>query len=176
PVDGGHEDDLRPASGGGLGHGVAHLPRRPVPDESDGVDRLPGAAGRHQHPPAGEVADLPGAGGAAGQQGGGRLNDAGGVGQPPGAHVAAGQSAGLGLDDLYTAAAQHGQVVLHGGVFPHLGVHRRGDEDGGPGGQQRRRQQVVGDAGGVVADDPGGGRRHHDEVAGLAEPGVGDRL
>src|SRR5581483_257991 len=35
---------------------------------------------------------------------------------------------------------------------------------------------VVGDAGGVVAEDAGGGRGDHDEVAGLAEAGVGDRL
>ena len=41
------------------------------------------------------------------------------------------------------------EVVLHRGVLPHLGVHRRADHDRGPGGEQRGGEQVVGDAGGV---------------------------
>jgi hypothetical protein len=111
-----------------------------------------------------------------GQDGGDRFDDAGGVGQSPGADVAAGQPPGLGIDNVYAPAAQQGQVVLHRRVFPHLGVHGRGQQDGGPGGQQGGREEVVGDAGRVVADDPGRGRRHHHEVTRLAEPGVGNRL
>ena len=71
-------------------------------------------------------------------------------------------------------AAQHGQVVLHRRVLPHLGVHRRADHDRRPGGEQGGGEQVVGDAGGVGAEQAGGGRAHHDEVGRLAEAGVRD--
>ena len=76
---------------------------------------FPGAAGGDQDPPPGEVA------GAGAEDVGGRGHDAGGVGEAPGADVAAGQPARLGIDDVYAAAAQQRQVVLHRGVF-HISV------------------------------------------------------
>ena len=45
-----------PRRAGGVGHGVALLSRRSVGDEPHRVDRFTGAAGRHHHPDAGEVA------------------------------------------------------------------------------------------------------------------------
>ena len=62
------------------------------------------------------------------------------------------------VDHVHAAAAQRRQVLLHGRVLPHLGVHGRAHHHRGPGGEQGGGEQVVGDAGGVGADEPGGGR------------------
>ena len=137
---GGDEGDRGPPRRGGLlGDGVALLARRAVADEADRIDRLAGAAGGDEHAHAGQV---PGSG--ASVDGG---HDVGRLGQAAGPHVAAGQTADAGLDHVDAAAAQHRQVVLHGRVLPHLGVHGRADHHRAPGGQQRGREQVVGDAG-----------------------------
>ena len=81
-----------------------------------------------------------------------------------------------GLHDVDAAAAQHAQVVLHGGVLPHLGVHGRAHQDRRPGGEQDVGEQVVADAGGVEARGPGGGGRDEHQVGRLAEVGVRDRV
>ena len=167
---GGDERDVGPPGGGLLGQGVALLARRAVADEAHRVDRLAGAAGGDEDAHAGEVA------GALAEDALDGGHDVGRLGQAARALVAAGQAADAGLDHVDAAAAQHGQVVLHGRVLPHLGVHGRAHDDRRPGGQQGGGEQVVGDAGGVGAEHPGGGRRHHDEVGALAEPGVRDRL
>ena len=55
-----------PPTGGGVGQGVALLPRRAVGDEPHRIDRLAGAPGRDHHPHAGQVAAaVPVAGGPA---------------------------------------------------------------------------------------------------------------
>ena len=96
---GGDEGDLGAAGGRRTGQRVALQPGGPVADEPDGVEVLAGAAGRDDHPLAGEVLD----GGAAvlvasGEQVGGQREDLGRVGQPALAGVGAGQAALGGLD------------------------------------------------------------------------------
>ena len=102
--------------------------------------------------------------------------DAGGVGQAAGADVAAGQATRFGLEDVHAPAAQRCEVLLHGRVLPHLGVHRGAHQHGRTGGEQGRGQQVVGDPGRVLPDELGGGGRDDDEVGALAEAGVRDRV
>ena len=168
-VDGGDEGDLG-APGGGLGgEGVTLLARRAVADEAHGVDRLAGAAGGDEHPQTGEVVRCRAT---ARRRPRCRL----GLGQPARADVAAGEAARRGLDHVDAAAPEGGQVVLHRGVLPHLGVHGRADQDRRPGGEQRGGEQVVGDAGGVGAEHPGRGRGDDDQVGRLAEAGVRDRV
>ena len=69
---------------------------------------------------------------------------------------------------------QGGQVLAHGRVLPHLGVHGGTDQHRGPRGQQGRRQKVVGKPGGVAGQEMGRGRHHDDEVGTLSETGVGN--
>ena len=92
-----------------------------------------------------------------------RRRDALGLGEAAGAGVAAGEAAFLGVDHVHAAGAQHGEVLLDGGVLPHLGVHRGGEQDGRLRRQQRGGEEIVGDAVCVLADDAGGGRRHDDQ-------------
>ena len=98
------------------------------------------------------------------------------VGETARALVAARESPDLGIDDLDTAVAQQGDVVLHRGVLPHLRVHRRAHHDGSARRQQGRRQEVVRDAVGVGADHPRRRRRHDDDVGALAQPRVRNRV
>jgi len=67
-------------------------------------------------------------------------------------------------------------VVLHGGVLPHLGVHGRAHHHRCPRGEQRGGEQTVGDARGIAADDTcrSGGYDHH--VGRLAQRRVRDRV
>jgi hypothetical protein len=167
-VGGRDEDDVRAAGHGLVGDGVALLARRPVAQVADGVERLAGAAGGDHDAHAGE-----GPGGERGLDGG---DDHGRGGEAAGPHVAAGQPAGLGRHHDHAPPAQHGQVVLHGRVLPHLGVHGRRDDHRRPGGEQGGGQQVRGDAGRVRAEQAGAGRGDHDGVGRLPEAGVRDRV
>ena len=98
------------------------------------------------------------------------------IGEAAFAHVAAREPTGLRVDHVHAATAQGGQVLLHRGVLPHLGVHRRSDQHRGPGGEQRGGEQVVGDPGRVLPEQLGSGGRDHDQVGRLAEMGVRDHL
>ena len=95
-------------------------------------------------------------------------------GQPAGAHVPSGQASDRGLHHDHSPPAERGQVVLDGRVLPHLGVHRRADDDGSAGGQQRGDEEVTRDPRRVRAEHPGRRRRDHDQVGLLTQPGVRD--
>src|SRR5690606_30945727 len=101
-------------------------------------------------------------------------DDVVGLGEAAGPDVAAGQAADAGGNDVHAAALEQGDVVLHGRVLPHLGVHGGAHHDRGSGGDQGVEEQVLADAGGVEADHPGGGGSHQHEVSGLAEVRVRD--
>ena len=73
----------------------------------------------------------------------GRGDDGGRVGQPAGTDVATGQAPCLRVHHVDATGPQQGQVVLHGRVLPHLGVHGGTDHHGGPGGDQDVGEQVV---------------------------------
>ena len=169
PADRGDERDGGAPSGGALGHCVPHLPGRPVPDEPNRVDRLACPSRRDQHTHSGEVARFC-------EHVGGRGHDALGLGKPAGAGIAAGKATFLGIDHVHAPGAQHREVLLDGGVLPHLGVHRRREQDGRLRRQQRGGEEIVGDAVRVLADDLGGGGRHDDQVRAAAEPRVRDRI
>ena len=73
------------------------------------------------------------------------------------------------------AAAERRDVLLDGGVLPHLCVHCGAHHDGRAGRDHRRREQPVGEARRVGRDEPGRGRCDDDDVGVLTEPGVRDR-
>jgi hypothetical protein len=166
---GGDERDLGPPRGGLLRHGVALLARRPVADEADRVDRLARPPSGDDDAQPGEVVLVLG-----GEQPVGGGGDGGGVGEATRADVPSGQPAALGLDDVDAARAEDPQVVLDGGVLPHLGVHGRAHQHRRPGGEEHVGEQVVADPRRVDAEEARGGWRHEHQVGGLSEVGVGD--
>jgi hypothetical protein len=87
-----HQRDRGPASERLRGDGETHLARRTVPDESDGVDRLPRRSGRHDDARAGEIAR-------GGERVLDRLHDAIGLGHAARPLVAGGQRAVRRSDD-----------------------------------------------------------------------------
>ena len=167
----GDEDHLGAPRGGRLGQGVALLARGPVGDEADGVDGLPGAPRAHHHAATVEVVA---AAGAEPSTASAAAHDVDRLGQAPGSDVAPGQPALLRGHHVHAPAAQGGQVVLHGGVLPHLGVHGRAHHHRGPGGEHGGGEQPVGDAGRVAAEEAGRGRHDQDQIGALAQLGVGD--
>jgi hypothetical protein len=148
---------------------VAHLARRPVADEPDGVDRLAGAAGGDEDAHAGEIAP-------ASEHGGRHGDDARGFGQPARAQVTAREPPGLRVDDVDAAPPQRREILLDRGVLPHLGVHRGRDQHRRARREERRGQQVVGDAGGVLAEQLRRRGRDDDQVGRLTEARVRDGL
>ena len=61
---------------------------------------------------------------------------------------------------------------LGGGVLPHLGVHRRSEQNGRPGGDQCGGDQIVADPGGETAEKRGGRRGDDDQIRPLGQLGV----
>ena len=127
-------------------------------------------------PPAVTSTRTPGEVVALGEHRGRGLDDDGRVGEAALPDVTAGEAPALGIDHVHAAAPQRREVVLHRGVLPHLGVHRRRHQHRRARREQRGGEQVVGDAGRVLAERLGGARRDHDEIGGLAEARVRDRL
>ncbi len=62
--------------------------------------------------------------------------------EPTRAAVAPGETPGGRLEHVHTAAPERGDVLLHGRVLPHLGVHGRAEEDRGGSGDQRGHEKV----------------------------------
>ena len=127
-VDGRHERDPCAPSRCFRCNGVALFAATAVGDDSDGVDGLARATGADHHVHALQRTDA--------QHALDLGNDALRCGETALAQIATGEAALVGLDDVHPAATQHGQVLGHGRVLPHLGVHRRAHHDRGPGGEQ----------------------------------------
>ena len=150
-VDGADDRHLGTLRGRLGGDRVALLAAAAVGDHAHGVDRLTCAAGADDDTDPGQRpgAEHPLDGG----------DDRRRVGQAAGPDVTAGQAPGLGLDDVDAARAQRGDVRLDRRVLPHLGVHRRADDDRRTGGQQHVGEQVGGQArrvgGRAAAPSPG---------------------
>ena len=77
---------------------------------------------------------------------------------------------------MYATRPQRCNVVLHGCVFPHLGVHRRTNYDRRNRGNERRGEKVVGHACCVSGNHPRSGGGNDDEVGLLTEPRVRDDI
>ena len=90
-----HQGHLRAPIGSRLRHRESHLAAGVVAEESDGVDRLAGAAGAHHDAPAGQVVAS-----SYGLRHG--LHESRGTRQPPRAGMTAGEAAGLRLDHQET--------------------------------------------------------------------------
>ena len=174
--------DLRAAISGGGGDRVALLARRPVADEPNRVDGLASAARCDCHADACEVTAcrhrLIGRASfwKPGQHLTDGIEDRGRLGEAACPDVPTGETPRLGHHDVHSPAPQHLDVVLHGVVLPHLGVHRWTDDDRCSRGEQRGGEQSVGDAGGVAADDTRRSGRHDHHVGRLAKSGVRDRV
>ena len=169
-VDGADEHDVGPACRRLSGDRVALLARAAVGDDPHGVDRLARPAGGDDEPHPGEI-------GARRIEEARRCrHDLDRIGQPSSPGIAPSQAADGGPFDVDAAATQRGDVLGDCRVLPHLGVHGRADEHRRPRGEQRGHQQVVRQAGGVGGDHPGRGGSDDDEVRGLPEPRVRDRI
>ena len=96
------------------------------------------------------------------QQQFGDLRDLGRLGQASLAGVGAREPPARGIEDDGAAAAQGSHILGRCGVFPHLGVHRRGEQHRAARRQQRVREQVVGEAVRRAGEQIGGGRRDND--------------
>ena len=72
-------------------------------------------------------------------------------------------------NDEHPSSAQDLEVLLHGGVFPHFGMHGRAEDDRCLGGDQGGTEQVGGAASSVVGNDPRRCGTNHNAVSGLAE-------
>ena len=92
----GHQGDLRAAGGGRPGQRVPLPPRRPVAEEADRVQFLPGAARRHHDPPAGQVGASPPAPRASTRSA--TANISAGSGSRPGPVSGAGEPADGGIE------------------------------------------------------------------------------
>ncbi len=168
-VRGGDEHDVRPQAGRDVRERVAHLPGRAVPDEPDRIERLARAARGDEDRPARQrvrTREQPERG----------LGDTGGIREATRAGVAAGEPARFGIEHVHTPAAQRREVLLYGGVLPHLGVHCRADEDRRARGEQRGGEEVVGDARRVLAEQLRGCGRNDNEIRALAEARVRNRF
>ena len=176
-ADGADQGDLGPPPGQLGGDGVALLARRPVADEADRVDRLPGAAGGHhgRTPPA---PDRWPAGPAAEARHPGRgRHDVGRLGQPARTRRRRRPAARSPARPRARPDAAARAMLSTTAGCSHISVCMAGQSStGGPGGQQGGGEQVRGDPRRVAADQAGRGRGHHDQVGGLAQPGVRDGL
>ena len=100
-----------------------------------------------------------------------------GLGEPTRADVAAGEPPRLGLDDVHAPAPQRREVLLHRRRAPTSRCASPGTRAPARAWRAGRcGQQVVGEPGGVRGEEPGGGGRDDDEVGGLTEPRVRDRV
>ncbi len=72
--------------------------------------------------------------------------------------------AGTGIDHLHAARAQRLEVLHHGRMLEHVGVHRRREQHRRPRGGVERRQEIIREAVGELGDGVRGGRRHHEQV------------
>ena len=116
----------------------AHQSRGAVADEAHRVDRLLGAAGRDDHVHSDQLLRVR-------ERGAGLGDDLLWLDHPSGARCRRTSARPeAGPDDVHVALAQSRDVLLGGGVFPHLGVHRRRHHDRAIDHQQRGGHEVVG--------------------------------
>ena len=167
-ADGGHERDGGTPLCGLRGDGIALLAGTAVGDDAHGVDRFAGAARRHDDANPVEVLRAEHA-----------LRTAAMIvsrsARRPAPVSPPARRPDRRLHDVHATLAEHGDVVDHARVFPHLGVHRRAHHDGRARGDQRVGQQVGRQPHAIGGDDPRGGRRDEDQVGTLADLGVRDR-
>jgi hypothetical protein len=81
-----------------------------------------------------------------------------------GAVLALGQLTALGADQLGSALAQAGRVLLRRRMLPHANVHGRGREDRAAESERRLREHVVGEPVRELRQRVGRERRDHQEV------------
>ena len=70
---------------------------------------------------------------------------------------------------MHAAGHQGLDVLLRGGVFPHAGVHRGGDQHGGLRRHDGGREHIIRDAAGHLADDIRRCRRDQKQVRALGQ-------
>ncbi len=174
----GHQGDIGAALRQLAGDRDALPARGAVAEETNGIERLAGAAGGHDGADTGQrtgagwdvgvVVDVDGRLDQ-GQRGGGDLRD---LGQPPWTGIGAGEPAIGRVEHERSARAQRGDVGLGRRVQPHLGVHRRGEQHRAGHREQGGGEQVVGLSGGSAGEQVRRRRCHDREVDPAAEVDV----
>ena len=150
---------VAPRSDRRLGDRMALLARGPVCYEPHRVDRLTSATGGDENAQPLQVTDRSSVAHRldrrrAATRETAAHDDLGGLSQPARARVTAREPALFGPDDVDAATAQSRNVLLDGGVLPHLCVHRGADHDRSTCRDHGRRQKSVGEARGVGRDEP----------------------
>ena len=120
----GEQGHGRPTVACRLGERGAHPAGGAVPEEPDGVERLPCPAGGDEHAPAGERPLVA----AVGEQRLEAARDLLRLAHPPRADEALRELAVLGADDHGAARGEQLDVRARRGVLPHRGVHRRREQ------------------------------------------------
>ena len=95
-----------------------------------------------------------------------------GLGQPTGAAILAGEAPVGGLQHGDPPAPQRRNIILRRRVFPHLGVHRRGNDHRAGRDEAARGEQVIRAPHTQSRHKIGRGRGDHDEVGLLTETDV----
>ena len=101
------------------------------------------------------------------------FNDRFRCGQAPGANHPASEIAFVRFHDMNPAAAQRGEILLRGGVLPHIHVHGWSHNYGSLGGEIQRGKEIFRNAVREFSEDIGGGRSNQKQINPL---GHGDVL
>ena len=152
-----HKGHIRAPQTADFRQGISHLSCGMVGQIADRIHRLPGGARRYQNLLPGQVFFKSNA----------ALNI---VHQHlrlrkfPGSHILAGQQPHRGLHHLIAEPLQLLQVVLHNGIFKHVGVHGRCHNLRATAGHHRGGQHIIGNSAGQFPDHIGRSRSDHHHI------------
>ena len=112
----GHQSHIRAPEHGRVGDGIAHFAAGMVGEIAHRIQGLLGGAGGDENPKALKIL-------LTGENGLDPVIDVVRLGHFSLTHCAAGQMAGQRLHDEIAPLPQHGEILLGGGIFVHIGVH-----------------------------------------------------
>ena len=154
---------IRTPEHGRVGDGIAHFAAGMVGEIAHRVERLLGGAGGDENPKALKIL-------LTGENGLNSVIDVVRLGHFSLAHCAAGEMAGQRLHDDIAPLPQHGEILLGGGIFVHIGVHGGHQQLGAGAGQCGSGQKIVGQPPAELGDDIGRSRGN-DQQVGLTPEG-----
>ena len=85
------------------------------------------------------------------------------------AAVSAGQMAGNRHDKFHASCLQRFHILLHSGVFPHAGIHRRCNQNGRTSRHHRGGKHIIRNAARHLADDVGRCGCDHKQIGTLSQ-------
>ena len=146
---------------------IAHLAGGAIREKAHGIEIFTGGAGGDDDGLAFEIA-------AKSQHLADLFDDGIGGGEAARARHSAGEIAFVGVHDVDAARAKLLQILLRGGMLPHVDVHRRSNDDRSFRGEIQCRKEIARDALREVGEDIGSSRRNEQEVYALRDRDVLD--